>query len=210
MPQPNKIAVWLVLLCFVFQPIAHLSAQELALPAADITAPKIEHATISEEMPAGQPLSITVGVTDETGVKAVTLFYRVKGTENYQRLPMSQQGGTNNYLAVIPSDDSRVPGIEYYVQAEDLAGNTLLRGYDFMPLQIAVYETTPVVPIEEEKPMVKKGLSTTQWVLIGLGVAAAAGIVAAVAGGGGGGSSGGGGGTPASTGSITVGAPAPE
>ncbi len=111
------------------------------------------------------------------------------------------------YTAQLTATDS--PGLEYYIQATDLAGNTLLFGYAFSPLiitvvpaamdNIAATDNSDTGGGEEKK---KSGIS--KWVWIGLGVVVAG---AALSGGGGGG---GNGPEPPPTGTLTISGPTPQ
>lgn len=185
-----------------------LRAQELSLPSGDLIAPVVKHDPITKTVDAGTSQSIRATVTDNVGVQSVILFYRTIGATEYDRLTMKRTLGTDEYsveLKEIPS-----PGIEYYVQATDLAGNSLLRGYSFSPLTLKAMPKAPVEVAKEtsaiEPTAEKSGKKKPNWLLIGLGVLAV-GAVAALAGGGGGG---GGGTTPdPSTGSLSITAPAP-
>jgi hypothetical protein len=208
----HNLITFVVLVSLVFQPLFTLSAQELKLPAPDVSAPNIEHDTITEKIKVGQPLAISVTATDNTGIKSVILYYRVVGDAKFKYLTMVKGEGSDKYSAEIPEDDVRIPGIEYYIEAADLAGNKVLRGYSFSPLKVVVvpegYKKEAVVatPPPEPKPGEKKkekGFFARNWMWIGLGVLAVGGIAAAVGGGGGGGDT-----TPTTT--ITVTAPDPR
>ncbi len=186
----------------VLMPVAH--AAELALPSGDLVAPVIKHTPIGENISSGQRAVVKAKVTDNVGVEGVTLFYRDIDTAEFKRLKMKRDLDSDNYTAKLPATTSS--GIEYYIQATDLAGNTLLFGHSFSPLTIsiapiaagaaavAVTETKATPTIKEEK----KGVS--KWVWLGLGVVA----VGALAGGGGGGGGGGPIQPTGTTGSVTV------
>ncbi len=196
---------------FSFALFSVAQAAELALPSGDLIAPVIEHTPIEKDIYAGEQINIKATVTDNVGVKNVILFYRDAGTVEFKRLKMNRDLDSFIYTAQLVATDS--PGLEYYIQAADLAGNTLLFGYSFSPL------ITPVIPaavdiavtdnsdtnaaaaatlaVEEKK---KSGIS--KWVWIGLGVVAAG---AALSGGGGGNDS-----DPLpTTGSLTISGPTP-
>jgi len=204
-----------------FSPL--LSAQELALPSGDLIAPSITFEPPSELVSAGGSQKISAKVTDNVGVQSVTIFYRTVGTELYQRALMSRGGVADHYSTMI--FDVKAPGIEYYIQAVDLAGNALLKGYSFSPLVINVKgseapksepvsadleprESIAATPSNQEiRDKIKKSsnFDNKTWLWIGLGALAVGGLVAA-----GSDSGGGGGSTSASpTGSIVISAPAP-
>ena len=212
MKNQAKLLIVIALYSFVFTPLTSVWAQVTLPEGDDITAPLVRHDPPEQAASAGQPLEILAVITDETGVKEVNLFYRAQGNVEYFGVNMALQGD-DIYQAVIPQDDVVEPGLEYYIQAADKAGNVVLRGFSFEPLIITV---TPFIPeLEDEmiakapkdEPLFKTEFSGEKpwykkwwvWTIAG-GVV----IVAAAAGGGGGG----GGGSP-TTGSATISGPIP-
>jgi len=207
--------ILVVLLSFSFVLFPVVQAAELALPSGDLIAPVIEHAPIEKDIYAGQQIDIKATVTDNVGVENVILFYRDANAAEFKRLKMNRDLDSFIYTAQLIASDS--PGLEYYIQATDLGGNTLLFGYSFSPLTIAVVPAAmdsiaatdnsdthaaiaaSTVKLDGEKK--KSGIS--KWVWIGLGVVVAG---AALSGGGGGSDS-----TepPAATGSLTISGPTP-
>ncbi len=182
-----------------------VQAAELALPSGDLIAPVIEHTPIEKDIYAGQQVDIKATVTDNVGVKNVILFYRDANVTEFKRLKMNRDLDSFVYTAQLTAADS--PGLEYYIQATDLAGNTLLFGYSFSPLIIAVVPATmddiatdnsnataaTSVKVGEEKSGISK------WVWIGLGV-----VVAGAALSGGGNDP-----EPPPTGTLTISGPTP-
>jgi hypothetical protein len=195
----------------IYTPI--LKAAQLSLPAGDLVAPEVSHQVIPDSLEAGSSVQIKATVTDNVGVKSVTLFYRTVGEEEYKRTNMNRIGETDEYAVTLGKEALVEPGVEYYIQAMDLAGNSLLHGYSFSPLVVnviaptgeaekAVAETGETIREESTAEPKKK---TNKWIWIGLG-ALALGVVAAAAGGGGGG---GGTSTDGGTGTIVISAPPP-
>ncbi len=208
----QMMLVALLSLFFVLFPV--VQAAELALPSGDLIAPTIEHTSIEKDIYAGQQIDIKATVTDNVGVKNVILFYRDANATEFKRLKMNRDLDSFVYTTQLTATDS--PGLEYYIQATDLAGNTLLFGYSFSPLTVAVLPAadniaasdnsdtnatmaTATVKVDEEKK--KSGIS--KWVWIGLGVVVAG---AALSGGGGGGNDSA---PPPTTGSLTISGPTP-
>jgi len=203
----QMILVTLLSVSFVLFPV--VQAAELALPSGDLIAPSIEHTPIEKDIYTGQQIDIKATVTDNVGVKDVILFYRDANATEFKRLKMNRDLDSFIYTAQLTATDS--PGLEYYIQATDQGGNTLLFGYSFSPLTIAVTPAAmdnsdanaamaaATVKLDGEKK--KSGIS--KWVWIGLGVVAAG---AALSGGGGGSDSTG---PPAATGSLTISGPTP-
>jgi len=197
----------------IFSPL--LYAEQLSLPSGDLVAPEVTHTPDTTAMTSGSNKIIKANVTDNVGIKSVILFYRLKGSENYDRLNMSRQGGSSDEY-VVEIKDLSSPGIEYYIQATDLAGNTLLHGYAFSPLAVNV-KLPPSVPETTVAQSEAESTTTTlaaesseksyKWLWIGLGVLAV-GAIAAGSGGGGGG--GGGGAAADDTSSVIISAPVPQ
>ncbi len=194
----RMMLVALLSISFILFPV--VQAAELALPSGDLIAPVIEHTPIEKDIYAGQQVDVKATVTDNVGIKNVTLFYRDVNAAEFKRLKMNRDLDSFVYTAQLTTTDS--PGLEYYIQATDQAGNTLLFGYSFSPLTIVVLPAAAdniAVTDNEEKE--KSGIS--KWVWIGLGVVVAG---AALSSGGGGGN----GSEPApTTGSLTISGPAP-
>jgi len=188
-----------------FSPL--LQAAQLSLPSGDLTPPDITQPKYIDKVDKGKSHKISVLVTDNVAVKQVMLFYRVIGTERYQRLRMQNKAKTNLYYAIIHANKIKKPGIEYYIQAVDRAGNSLLHGYAFSPLSVKTTgDNTLAANTQDTKPRTEDdddSIFSNKWFWIGLGV-----LVAGAAAGGGGG--GGGGGEPTDTGStVVVSAPLP-
>lgn len=211
------ILVSLLSFCLVCLPIAH--AAGLALPSGDLVAPVIEHSPFGKDILPGQSIDVKATVTDNVGVKEVVLFYREINAAEFKRLGMRRDLDSHTYVATLSAIGS--PGLEYYIQATDLAGNTLFFGHLFLPLVVTVAPAadvdgreTKIVAAKESKAVSankEKKSGVSKWVWIGLGVVVA-GALAGGGGGGGGGSSDGGGGSdePAgSSGGLVITGPAP-
>jgi len=200
----QKAIALFICYALAFSPL--LQAAQLSLPSGDLIPPEITQPKYIDKVDKGQPHKITVEVTDNVAVKQVMLFYRVIGTERYQRLRMQNKAKTNQYYAIIHANKIKKPGIEYYIQALDSAGNSLLHGYAFSPLSVKTTgDNTIAANTQNTKTSTEDdddSIFTNKWFWIGLGV-----LVAGAAAGGGGG---GGGGEPTDTGStVVVSAPLP-
>lgn len=190
-------------------------AAELALPAADVIAPVVEQNDFVSKIEPGKEHQIRVTATDNVAIKSVVLYYRYVGEGVYQTRIMSNIVGTDEYAATLGVDELNGDGIEYYIQATDTAGNTLLLGYAFSPLTILVDRQATGVQFANEneaattelkppEPKAEKEKSY-KWLWIGLGVLAAGAIAANASGGDDGGGGGGGGQEP----TVIVNAPVP-
>jgi len=203
----QMILVALLSFSFVLFPV--VQAAELALPSGDLIAPSIEHTPIEKDIYAGQQIDIKATVTDNVGVKNVILFYRDVNATEFKRLKMNRDLDSFIYTAQLTATNS--PSLEYYIQATDQGGNTVLFGYSFSPLTIAVILTAmdnsdanavvTASTVEVDGEQKKSGIS--KWVWIGLGVVAAG---AALSGGGGGSDSTA---PPPPTGGLTISGPTP-
>jgi hypothetical protein len=209
---------------FLIIPTAPLWAQSLKLPTkADLTAPVIRHDPPARSFRSGESLTIRATITDNAEIKEATLYYRTMGKDDYSSLSMERQA-EGSYTAAIPTEEIAEPGVEYYIQAADQAGNIALRGFSFSPLTVTVTPAAPgkkgddaftesLFPSEERAAGIKSEPGITNpwykkwWVWTIVGAVAIAGAAAA----GGGGSSGGGAPPepPPTTGSATVTGPTP-
>lgn len=206
---------------FLILPAAPLWAQELSLPPdGDRIAPVIQYEPPTRSAPTGKPLTIDASITDNAEVLEAILFYRPLGASEYASVPMDSLG-QRRYRATIPAGQVTEPGVEYYIQASDKAGNMVMRGFAFSPLMVTVAPLLPgqemeqaggtpeIVPTESptERLAMKTEAGAKPWYKKWWVWAVAGGVVltAAVAGGGGGG----GDDSPPTTGSATITVPTP-
>lgn len=178
-----------------------LLAQETEI---DLVAPKILHARPFGVFSGGEAIEIVATVTDsESGVADVRLFFRSKGKRNYEMVRMTPEVN-DRYRAMISGEVAQDPGVEYYLEAEDRAGNRVqtLRPPDLFPALVEIKSPSAWERFRgDDKPWYKK---PWVWTVAGAVVLGAA----SMGGGGGGGGSGGGAGAP-TTGTITVDGPVP-
>lgn len=194
---------FIILLCQTLAYSPLLRADQLSLPSGDLIAPQITQDKYIDKVDPGADHDISVTVTDENGVKQVTLYYRQIGTEEYQRLTMNNIANSDDYHAIITADLIKGPGVEYYIQAMDKAGNSVLHGYSFSPLSVKTDSNAAILAASSNNATIENEESSNMWLWIGLGALA---VVVAVAAGGGGG---GGGSEPASTGTVVISGPTP-
>ena len=100
-----------------------------AAAARDISGPRIEHIETSAKFLAKSDCmntseTVTADITDESGIKSATLWYRVGTDQKYTPVNMNSQG--SRYSLTVKALDA--PGGEYgtwefYITAEDQAGN---------------------------------------------------------------------------------------
>lgn len=180
--------------------VAMLSASFVPLAGAvdDTTAPIILH-TQPDVIPAESEYELKATVTDDSGVKQVQLNLRAAGDEGNFRIEQMESSLESIYIYKFGSGELKQPGYEYFISAEDEAGNVEQSGFEFDPLNLRVgpalsgaapkpddiaVSTTPSVVAEQQ---VSSKRSNVGWYLLG----ALAVVVLASSGGGGGGGDGG-------------------
>jgi hypothetical protein len=148
-------------------------ARQRALPPDDKVKPKISHEeNYIDTVQKGADHQITVTVTDNVGVKQVTLYYRTNGTNNeYKRKAMDNIVKTDDYQSTIKSDQIKAPGLEYYVEARDKAGNKSGTSAEIYRVKMTDEDVAIVPPPGE--PIIEPGKSSNTWLWVGLGVLAA-------------------------------------
>lgn len=177
----HLVTVFLLCQLFIFPPPIY-AAGSLALPTGDLVAPEINHRPITETLDAEDIKKIQATVTDNVGVKEVILFYRPLGASSFLRMRMTRDMSTNDAYFATP-DNIPEPGMEYYIQATDYEGNTLLHGHSFSPLTIKVKsndgtETLAATPEASIQIAEESSGGISKWVWIGLGVLAVGALAA--------------------------------
>jgi hypothetical protein len=106
--------------------------------------PVIVHSPVSSA-PAGQDLSITATITDDTGVTGATLYYRRMGQTGFTAATMQPSG--DQYTGTIPGTELIPPGAEYYLSATDGSLWSYHPPTDYLtsPHQVAVTDAPPVI-----------------------------------------------------------------
>jgi len=168
MRKKKKHAVIFLLLsvyAFFFFPLSPLLAQ--TSDKADRFPPAIQHNPFRTALNLEDPVIFQANISDNQAVREVHLFYRTTGRGEYVSLKMEWIGG-KDYLTIIPQRFVHWPGIEYYIQASDAAGNTSTQGFPNAPLLVE-FNAPPKQAEQSENinppilPPEKKGfrLSTT-------------------------------------------------
>jgi hypothetical protein len=214
----NRFVQAAISLLFILNIVSGIAyADQLALPTADVTAPELEQKNLVTKIAAGEDHQILVTATDNIAIKDVVLFYREIGDSMYRNKVMRNIPNTDEYSVTISASEIHGDGLEYYIQATDHAGNTLLLGYAFSPIAVlvehqAVKEQVASAPAMDTTKPDKEYESKTsyKWLWIGLGVLAIGAIAAAS----GGSDDGGGGGGVISSGpsgdpTVVINAPVP-
>ncbi len=163
-------------------------AEPIAEPAAfDIDPPEIADIKTPQSREPLQETTINATVTDDVGLQSVALYYRPIGGAEFRNVEMTR-GGDDVYFATLPAEAVTAPGVEYFIEAKDTAGNTVLRGYEALPLLISVAppagleaENTGNLGVTQSAPSKKNAkLSYWKWIV---GAVIVAGIAAAAQGG---------------------------
>jgi len=211
--KKNRFNFVVILICHVLACSPSVNAAQISLPSGDLVAPEIIQTEYVGTVTEGSSHMVSVSVTDNVAIKQVVLYYRIIGEKNYQRKLMRNSSNTDKYQASIPAGKIEKPGIEYYVQAMDTAGNTLLHGYSFSPLSVKMITDDELVAdngsaVSDESVLggasgaeSDDSIFTNKWFWIGVGVLVA-GAAAASGGGGGGGNE------PTATLTVNAGEPA--
>ncbi|MBD3184963.1 hypothetical protein GF312_21955, partial [Candidatus Poribacteria bacterium] len=93
-----------------------------SIPVTDNTPPVINH-EIFDTAEFGQEIIIQADITDNSEVNEAALHYKVKSDE-FTAIQMVKSG--NTYSAPIPSWVIAFDGFEYYIQADDKSGNSVV------------------------------------------------------------------------------------
>ena len=97
----------------------------VTVEAKDTVGPAIEHTPVADGQIAGSEVLVAATASDPSGVAAVTLFARPVGAGQFSQLALDSLGG-DVWQGAIPGFVVSAPAVEYYLLAEDAAGNTSL------------------------------------------------------------------------------------
>ncbi|MFK7853525.1 MAG: hypothetical protein AB8B79_05405 [Granulosicoccus sp.] len=170
----------------------------------DFEAPIIEHEQIDGGT-SGDVETFVATVVDNDELQSVSLFYRYSGEADYVELVMQPVASSSYYSAKVDTAEAKeaAESIEYYIRAEDVSGNLVLKGFVFEPLVRSLI--MPIAMAPEEQPItsavdpapapapVAKPARKINWLYVALGALVIGGVAAGASGG----DSGGGGGTNA-------------
>jgi hypothetical protein len=214
----NRFAQTALSLLFILNIVSGIAhAEQPTLPGADVTAPVMEQKNLVTKIAAGKDHQILVTATDNVAIKNVTLFYRNIGDNMYRNKVMRNAPNTDDYSVTLSASEFHGNGLEYYIQATDNAGNTLLLGYAFSPIAIAVEhpalkeQVASSSVMDSTKPEKKyESEKSNKWLWIGLGILAVGALAASSddGGGGSGGNSGTSGGASSEP-TVVINAPVP-
>jgi hypothetical protein len=116
----------------------------------DINPPAFDHVPLQFAI-AGESISLSMEVDDEFGVDSVTLYYRNSGSNSsFAPVSLALSGGTAKagiWYGSIPSVNVTLLGLEYYLWATDLGGNSRYYRNATLPYTITVLEAVPEIPV---------------------------------------------------------------
>ena len=148
------------------------------LQSADQLPPTIEYTPFIGKVVFREGIEIWANIQDNYGVSRAELFFRNRGDLNFDSVPL-QDMGNGEYAGVVPGRSVTGTEVEYYLVAQDVAGNVSYAGTLQKPNKVALVANPAV------KPWYKKW-----WVWGIVAGVAAAGAGAGIAMGGGGGGNG--------------------
>lgn len=147
--------------------------------ALDRSPPVVTHTPVSNGQAEGNAVTVSAAVTDDSGVGAVTLYYKARNVSTYTTLVMTGAGDQRS--AQIPVAAVLQPAVDYYIEATDLAVPTTNRGASpsTAPTVVHAFSVSPVdiapptvshTPIQAG-PVPGAALQITATVVDGSGVA---------------------------------------
>lgn len=178
MKNINKVA----LICSLIIAVSPTLSIAQSHSTIDIMSPHIAQSPINFDQNIGDDVSLSVNITDDTGVKEVEIYYRYVGEVEFTRVLMSTGGGSA-YFVTIPSKDKNFSGIEYFIQARDTSGNTSFLGNRLSPKKFTFEKklSESINPaIGRTNSPDKSKSSKMKWVWIGLGVLAAGAVASTI------------------------------
>jgi hypothetical protein len=96
--------------------------RDVFVTVVDISAPVFATSTTPTVAEINKLIPVSIAVKDDgSGVKAVTLYYKKGGDQTFASVNMTNS--SSQYSAIIPASAVTEKGIEFYIRAEDNAGN---------------------------------------------------------------------------------------
>ena len=99
----------------------------------------------------GQPIKLVATVTDNVGVAAVTVFFKIDNATVYTPMPMDA-GPNSQYTATIPGPEIKGTTFKFYIFAQDTSGNDRSHGSAASPRSVGVVPADTVPPVITYKP----------------------------------------------------------
>ena len=143
--------------------------RRIARSKKDDAPPNVQTVTVFP-VAEGTPLDFLVEATDPSGVAAVRVQYRVRGGKSWGVLPLAPSS-PSQFLGSLPPVAALPPGIEYYVEAWDRAGNG--------PTRLGSAEKPRFVDVRAGAPQPTPHFYEKWWFWTAVGAAVAGGTAAA-------------------------------
>ena len=84
----------------------------------DLECPDFEHIPVSSPQTIGEPVTVNVHITDDSGVLSAILYYKVETAILWEQMPMD--GNEPDFTATILGEDvGGAGGMHYYIWAQD-------------------------------------------------------------------------------------------
>ncbi len=115
----------------------------------DIKEPQFDHIPLQFAI-AGESITISMQVIDEFGVESVTLYYRETNMNySYEAISLTLSGDKKNgiWYGSIPAENLTTNGLEYYLWATDIGGNSRYYGNSATPYTVTVFEKEFEIPL---------------------------------------------------------------
>jgi len=155
-----------LLLLFIVLTLFEIISGSADVQAADFSAPLIELPLSNLPEKSASVRQIAVKVEDENGVVAVKIYYRTIGENStYKALPLLPSANAVFYSVDLPAEAFIEPGIEYYIEARDVANNVSQAPFPGTPRRIAVNKALQTIVQSSDKKI--------NWWWVALGVVAA-------------------------------------
>lgn len=158
----KRFQIYTAHICAVMMSL--LSVWPLQPALADTSPPIVTHELIRESVPAGSDYTLIASVTDSGPLAQVRLHFRpIASTSQFEYLDMATNGGSQ-FNATLRADIVVPPGLEYYITAQDAAGNSQSRGFAFDPLLLRVNAPIANAPALEPED---GGTDRRLWYVVG-------------------------------------------
>jgi hypothetical protein len=175
--------------------VSQVASGFAAAQEADTEAPVLIHRQADSAGVAGELQTFLARVSDDFEVESVTLYYRQNDEGGFTQIPMRALfDSLDEYMIAVETVESAYPGLQYYIEARDAAGNMTSRGFEYAPIVLplepaaVIADNRPVTtPVAAPPPAPESSGLSTRTLIIGLGALVLLGAVAGSAGGGGGG-----------------------
>ncbi len=173
----SRLLAMLLSLSLALMPVTASLAQ-VNDNAEDTEAPVLIHRQLEEGI-AGELQTFLARVSDDFAVGEVTLYYRQSAGGEFESLSMRPLiDSIGEYMIAVETEIDAYRGLQYYIEATDMAGNTTNRGFAYAPIVLTL--AAPAVTTAEVEPGPQSdGFSVSPMtILLGVGALLALGALA--------------------------------